>query len=95
MYYPQDSVQRFYGCQRMLQSKNNSSLVLTTFQICDALKYRLIFEIDIQNQIYYILCTQRRRSSVQSAKTRLGADCGSDHELLIAKFRLNFDNTDD
>ena len=21
-------------------------------------------------------------------KTRLGADCGSDHELLIAKFRL-------
>ena len=27
------------------------------------------------------------RSSLQSAKTRLGADCGSDHELLIAKFR--------
>ena len=25
---------------------------------------------------------------VQSAKTRLGGDCGSDHELLIAKFRL-------
>ena len=23
-----------------------------------------------------------------SAKTRLGANCGSDHELLIAKFRL-------
>ena len=29
-----------------------------------------------------------RRSCIQSAKTRLGADCGSDHELLIAKFRL-------
>ena len=28
------------------------------------------------------------RSSIQSAKTRLGADCGSHHELLIAKFRL-------
>ena len=27
------------------------------------------------------------RSSVQSAKPRPGADCGSDHELLIAKFR--------
>ena len=27
-------------------------------------------------------------NSIQSAKTRLGADCGSDHELLIAKFRL-------
>ena len=41
-----------------------------------------------QNQIDYILCSQRWRSSVQLAKTRLGADCGSDHELLIAKFRL-------
>ena len=36
----------------------------------------------------YILCIQRWRSSIQSAKTRPGADCGSDHELLIAKFRL-------
>ena len=40
------------------------------------------------NQIDYILCSQKWRSSIQSAKTRLGADCGSDHELLIAKFRL-------
>ena len=36
----------------------------------------------------YILYSQRWRSSIQSAKTRPGADCGSDHELLIAKFRL-------
>ena len=41
-----------------------------------------------QNQIDYILCSQRWRSSIQSAKTRLRADCGSDHELLIGKFRL-------
>ena len=41
-----------------------------------------------QNQIDYILCSQRWRSSIQSTKTRPGADCGSDHELLIAKFRL-------
>ena len=41
-----------------------------------------------QNQIDYILCSQRWRSSIQSAKTRPGAECGSDHELLIAKFRL-------
>ena len=40
------------------------------------------------NQIDYVLCSQRWRSSIQSAKTRLGADCGSDHELLYAKFRL-------
>ena len=41
-----------------------------------------------RNQIDYILCSQRRRRSIQSTKTRLGADCGSNHELLIAKFRL-------
>ena len=41
-----------------------------------------------QNQIDYIVCSQRWRSSIQSAKTRLGADCGSDHELLIANIRL-------
>ena len=41
-----------------------------------------------QNKIDYILCGQRWRSSIQSAKTRPGADCGSDHEVLIAKFRL-------
>ena len=34
------------------------------------------------------LYSQRWRSSIQSAKTRPGAECGSDHELLIAKFRL-------
>ena len=36
----------------------------------------------------YILCSQKWRSSIQSAKTRPGADCGSDHQLLIVKFRL-------
>ena len=41
-----------------------------------------------QNQIDYILCSQRWRSSTQPTKTRLWADCDSDHELLIAKFRL-------
>ena len=41
-----------------------------------------------QNQIDYIICSQRWRSSIQSAKTRLGAVCDSDHELLIAKFRF-------
>ena len=41
-----------------------------------------------RNQIDYILCSQRWRSSKQSAKTRPGADCASNHELLSAKFRL-------
>ena len=41
-----------------------------------------------QNQTDYILCSWRWRSFIQSAKTIPGAGCGSDHELLIAKFRL-------
>ena len=40
------------------------------------------------NVMDYILRSQRWRSSLLSAKARPGADCGSDHELLIAKFRL-------
>ena len=40
------------------------------------------------NQIDYILCSQRWRSSIQSAKRRPGADCGTDPEFLIDKFRL-------
>ena len=41
-----------------------------------------------RNQIDYILSSQRWRSSIQSVKTRPGADCDSDHEFLMAKFRL-------
>ena len=42
-----------------------------------------------RNQIDYILCSQRWKSSIQSAKTRLGTDCGTDHALLIASSDLN------
>ena len=40
------------------------------------------------NQIDCTLCSRRWRCSIESAKTRLGANCGSDHELRIAKFGL-------
>ena len=44
-----------------------------------------------QNQTDSVLCSWRWRSSLHSAKTRLGADSGSsDHELPIAKFRLKW-----
>ena len=46
--------------------------------------------VDTEIRIDYNLCSQRWRSFIQSAKTRPGADCGSDHELLISKFRLKF-----
>ena len=42
-----------------------------------------------RNKIDYVLCSQRWRSSIQSAKTRRGADCGLDHALFIVKCRLN------
>ena len=41
-----------------------------------------------RNQTDYTLCSQRWRSSILSTKTRPGYDCGSDNQLLIAKFRL-------
>ena len=41
-----------------------------------------------RNQTDYILCSQRWRRCIQSAKTRPGAECGSDHEFLITKFTL-------
>ena len=41
-----------------------------------------------RNQIDYILCSERWRNSIQSAKTRPGAARDSDHELLMAKFKL-------
>ena len=42
-----------------------------------------------RNQIDYILCSQRWRSSIQSAKTRLGADCGSVMNYLLPNSGLN------
>ena len=48
----------------------------------------MMYSVYKLNKIDYVLCSQRWRSYIQSAKTRPGADCGSDHELLIAKFRL-------
>ena len=40
--------------------------------------------------IIFFAAKDREALSIQSAKTRLGADCGPDHELLIAKFRLKW-----
>ena len=48
--------------------------------------------VNTENQIDYILCSQRWRSSIQSANARSGANCSYDHEILIAKFRLKLKN---
>ena len=90
----------WWGCEKkgtLLQWKWEYKLVQSLFKTVWRLlkKQRWLYtwistDGKHRNQIDYILCIQRWRSSIQSAKTRPGADCGSDHELLIAKFNLNW-----
>ena len=69
--------------------KNALVIANTLFQQHKRILYRWTSpDGQYQNQIDHILCSQRWRRSIQSAKPRPGADYGSDHELLIAKFRL-------
>ena len=44
--------------------------------------------VNTEIRLIVFFAAKYREGSIQSAKTRPGADCGSDHELLIAKFRL-------
>ena len=76
--------------QRLIEFCQEKALVIanTLFQQHERLYTWTSPDGKYQNQIDYILCSQRWRSSIQSAKPRLGVDCSSDHELLIAKFRL-------
>ena len=78
--------------QRLIEFCQENALLIanTLFQQHKRRLYTCTSPDDQQrNQTDYILCSHRWRSSIQSAKTRLGVDCGSDHELLITKFRLN------
>ena len=77
--------------QRLIECCQENALVIanTLFQKHKRRLYTWTsLDSQHQNQIDYILCSQRWRISIQSAKIRLGDDSGSDHELLIAKFRL-------
>ena len=77
--------------QRLIEFCQESALVIanTLFQQHKRRLYTWTSpDSQYQNQTDYILWSQRWRSSIQSAKTRLGVDCGSDHEVLISKFRL-------
>ena len=77
--------------QKLIEFCQENALVMTNtlFQQCKK-RLHTWTSPDGQNwnQIDYILCSLRWRSCIQSAKTRLGVDCSSIHELLIAKFRL-------
>ena len=75
--------------QRLIEfcQENTQVIANTLFQ-----QHKKTLHVDITRwpilKSDYILCSQTRRRSIQSAKTRLGTDRGSDHELLIAKFRI-------
>ena len=68
--------------QRLIEFCQENALVIanTLFQQHKRRLYTWTLTDDQHpNHINYILCSQRWRSSIQSAKTRPGADCGSDH----------------
>ena len=44
--------------------------------------------VNTKIRLIIFFAAKDREALIQSAKARPGADCGSDHELLIAKFRL-------
>ena len=58
-----------------------TALVIREMQIKSTTRY--LISLSIRPSI-----RERWRNSIQSAKTRPGSDYGSDHEVLIAKFRL-------
>ena len=77
--------------QRLIEFGQENTLVIanTLFQQCKRILYTWTSpDGQHRNQIDYIPCSQTWRSSIQSTKTRPGADCGSDHEFVIAKLRL-------
>ena len=77
--------------QRLIEFFQENTLVIanTLFQLHKRRLYTWTSpDGQYWSQIDYILCSQRWRSSILSAKIRPGADCGSDHELLVAKFRF-------
>ena len=81
------------GGQRLIEFCQENALVIanTLFQQHKRKLYTWTSQNgQHQNQIDSILFSQRWRSSIQSTKTRPGADYGSDHVILIltAKFRL-------
>ena len=44
--------------------------------------------VNIEIRLIKFFAAKDGEALIQSAKTRLEADCGSDHEVLIVKFRL-------
>ena len=74
--------------QRLIEFCKENALVIANTHFQQYKRRLYTWTLPDGQLIDYILCSQRWRSSIQPSKTRLEADCGSTHELLIAKFRL-------
>ena len=75
--------------QRLTEFCQENALAITNslFQQLEKTLHMDITRWSIPKSDDYILCSLKWRSSIQSANTRPGADCGSDRERLIGKFR--------
>ena len=74
--------------QRLIEFCQENALVIANI-LFQQHKRRLYTWTSPDGQHQNQICSQRWRSSIQSAKTRSGADCGSDHELLISNSDLS------
>ena len=78
--------------QRLIEFFQENALVITNtfFQQHKRRLYTWTSpDSQYQNQIYFILCSQRWRSSKQSVKTKPGADYGSNHDRFLPNSDLN------
>uniref|UniRef100_W5NL39 Uncharacterized protein n=1 Tax=Lepisosteus oculatus TaxID=7918 RepID=W5NL39_LEPOC len=80
-------VEQFYGGLQQLLDITSIKDIIFIIRL-----YTLISP-DGQCRNQYILCRQRWKSCIKSEKTRPRADCGSDHQLLITKFRIKLNKT--
>eukprot|EP00794_Sanderia_malayensis_P001894 gene1894-2149_t len=95
-----DNVPRKFGLgdrndagERLLEFCGSNEMVITNMWFEQPKRWPYTWAMEKhngehRNQIDYIPIRKRWQSSVQSAKTLPGADCGSDHELLVAEIRL-------
>ena len=60
------------------------------FQLCLHKLCKLVLK---RNQIDYFCIHERWKTSVVNTKTLPGADCGSDHELLVMSMRVKIKKT--
>ena len=76
--------------QRLIEFCQENALVITNtlFQQHKRTLYMDITRWSTPKSDWLYSLQPKMEKLYTSAKTRLGADCGSDHELLITKFRL-------